>query len=172
MSPSRTGRLLGALTVLVLVLSGCSSSADPAPGKREEAARLPDVTFTSLTGGKPVDLSTLRGPMVINLWASWCGPCKKELPKYQAFAEKYAGKVDVVGIDFQETRVKAARKLARDKGVDYPLYADPDGQMRARFMPKVILLAKDGTIAHEMYVEIKSVPQLEKLVRTHLGVTG
>ena len=94
------------------------------------------------------------------------------LGQRQAFAEKYAGKVDVVGIDFQETRVKAARKLARDKGVDYPLYADPDGQMRARFMPKVILLAKDGTIAHEMYVEIKSVPQLEKLVRTHLGVTG
>ena len=110
--------------------------------------------------------------MVINLWASWCVPCKKELPKYQAFAKKYAGKVDVLGIDFQETRVEAARKLARDTGVDYPLYADPDGKMRARFMPKLILLDKDGRIAHEMYIEITSVPQLERLVRTHLGVTG
>ena len=41
---------------------------------------------------------------MINLWASWCAPCRDELPHYQAFAEKYAGKVDVLGIDFQETR--------------------------------------------------------------------
>jgi thiol-disulfide isomerase/thioredoxin len=168
-SGSPTVRLFGALTVLVLVLSGCSSEA---PAKKEPSDQLPNATFTSLDGGKSLDLSTLRGPMVINLWASWCQPCRKELPKYQAFSEKYAGKVDVLGIDFQETRVGAARRLARDTGVDYPLYVDPDGKMRARFMPKLILLDKDGKIAHEMYIEITSVTQLEGLVRKHLGVNG
>ena len=133
---------------------------------------LSRATAVSNLLASSVDLSTLRGPMVINLWASWCVPCKKELPKYQAFSEKYAGKVDVVGIDFQETRVEAARKLARDTGVQYPLYVDPDGKMRARFMPQLILLDKDGRIAHEMYIEITSVPQLERLVSKHLGVTG
>lgn len=168
MTPSAAPRLLVALVVLVVLLSGCSSEQAAA---KKPPARLPDATFASLEGGTSVDLSTLRGPMVINLWASWCKPCREELPKYQAFAKKYAGRVDVVGIDFQETRVGAARRLARDAGVDYPLYADPDGKMRARFMPKLILLAKDGTIAEEMYVEITSVPQLEDLVRKHLGVT-
>lgn len=168
MIPSVALRVLGVLTVLVLVLGGCSS--EQAVTKKRKADRLPDATFASLAGGKSVDLSTLRGPMVINLWASWCAPCRKELPKYQAFAEKYAGQVSVVGIDFQETRVKAARELARDSGVRYPLYTDPDGKMRARFMPKLILLDRDGKIAHEMYVEITSVSQLEGLVRKHLGV--
>ena len=55
-------------------------------------------------GGQPVDLSALRGPLVINLWASWCGPCREELPHYQAFSKKYAGKVDVLGVDWQDTR--------------------------------------------------------------------
>lgn len=168
MIPTAAGRLVGLMTVLALVVSGCSSEQ---AATKKSATRLPEATFSSLGGGSSVDLSTLRGPMVINLWASWCKPCKRELPKYQAFAERYAGKVAVVGIDFQETRVKAATKLARDSGVDYPLYADPDGKMRARFMPKLILLDKDGKIAREMYIEITSVPQLEKLVSKHLGVT-
>ncbi|MEO7351307.1 MAG: TlpA disulfide reductase family protein [Marmoricola sp.] len=162
-----TFRLFGILTALVLVLSGCSSEV----ASKKAADRLPDVTLASLDGGKSVDLSAVRGPMVINLWASWCKPCRKELPQYQAFAEKYAGKVDVLGIDFQETRIQAARKLARDTGVDYPLYSDPDGRMRARFMPELILLDRDGKIAHEMYIEITSVGQLESLVRKHLGVS-
>lgn len=160
-------RLLGVLTALVLVLSGCSPKES-----RVTPDRLPDVTLASLDGGKPVKLSSLRGPMVINLWASWCGPCRRELPQYQAFARKYAGTVDVLGIDFQESRLGAARKLVRRTGVDYPLYTDPDGRMRARAMPMLILLDQDGRIAKEMYVEIASVSQLEGLVRTHLGVTG
>ena len=121
-----------------------------------------------MQGFGDVDLSSLRGPMVINLWASWCAPCRKELPTYQAFAEKYAGKVDVLGIDFQETRLDAARDLARETGVEYPLVTDPDGKMRAVGLPKVILLDATGRVAHEEYVEITSVGQLERLVDAHL----
>jgi cytochrome c biogenesis protein CcmG, thiol:disulfide interchange protein DsbE len=106
--------------------------------------------------------------MVINLWASWCGPCRKELPKYQAFAKKYAGKVDVLGIDFQETRLDAARDLVRQTGVRYPLLSDPDGKMGALGLPKLILLDASGRVAHEEYVEITSVAQLEGLVEDHL----
>ena len=109
---------------------------------------------------------------MVNLWASWCAPCKRELPQYQAFAEKYAGRVDVLGVDFQETRPAAARKLARDTGVDYPLLADPDGKLRAVGLPKLILVDEDGTVAHEEYVEIESLAQLERLVEKHLGVAS
>ena len=108
--------------------------------------------------------------MVVNLWASWCGPCRRELPLYQAYAEKYAGKVDVVGIDFQETRPERAKELARETGVKYPLYEDPDGKLRAVGLPKLILLDAKGRVAYEQYVEISSVAQLEKLVAKHLGV--
>jgi cytochrome c biogenesis protein CcmG/thiol:disulfide interchange protein DsbE len=163
--------LVTALVVLsALLLSGCSDGA-ARPGRPKADDRLPDLTLAGFDGGQPVDLSTLRGPLVINLWASWCGPCRAELPKYQAFAKKYAGKVDVLGIDFQETRADRARDLVRDTGVDYPLALDPDGKLRAVGLPKVILLDEDGRISYQEYVEITSVDQLEDLVTEHLGVS-
>jgi len=162
--------LVGLLALVVtLSIGGCSSDQ---AGETKKSERLPDVTLASLTGGKSLELSTVRGPMVINLWASWCTPCRKELPQYQAFAEQNAGKVDVLGIDFQETRPAAARQLARETGVQYPLFADPDGDLRAIGLPKVILVDPQGRVAHEEYVEITSVAQLERLVETHLKVAS
>jgi len=151
-----------------LVLSGCSSEGTGT--KQEEPDRLPAVRLAPLSSGAGVDLASLRGPTVINLWASWCVPCLRELPLYQAYAEKYARKVDVVGIAFQETSVAKAKKLATDTGVEYPLYVDPDGKLRAIGLPKVILLDEKGGVAFEQYVEITSVAQIEKLVAQHLGV--
>jgi thiol-disulfide isomerase/thioredoxin len=159
--------LLAQVVVVALALSGCSSSSSP---REKKADRLPDVTLSALSGDGTLRLRSLRGPMVINLWASWCTPCRKELPKYQAFSEKYAGKVDVVGIDFQETRPAAARELARETRVDFPLFSDPDGELRAIGLPKLILLDERGRVAHEEYVEITSVGQLERLVEAHLEV--
>ena len=154
--------------VVALSISGCSGEKEQA----KKSNRLPDVTLASLDGGEPLELSTVRGPTVINLWASWCTPCRKELPKYQAFAEKNAGKVEVVGIDFQETRPAAARKLARETGVKYPLFSDPEGDLQAVGLPKVILVDPQGRVTHEEYVEITSVAQLERLVENHLKVTS
>ncbi len=159
-------RAAATLAALALVLGGCSSEAP----QSTKSDRLPDLTLAALESGDPVRLTTLRGPLVINLWASWCGPCREELPRYAEFAKKYTGRVDVLGIDFQETRPAAAVKLAADSGVDYPLYADPDGRLRAIGLPKIILVDKDGRIAFEKYVEITSVGQLEQMVRAHLGV--
>jgi len=164
----RTVLVLSLALVVALPVGGCSAGKEQ--GKKSD--RLPDVTLASLTGGKSLELSTVRGPMVINLWASWCTPCRKELPQYQAFAEKNAGKVEVLGIDFQETRPAAARQLARETGVQYPLFSDPDGDLRAIGLPKVILVDPEGRVAHEEYVEITSVGQLERLVETHLKVAA
>ncbi len=162
-------RFVGVLLALAAVLAptGCSGSTS---ARAEKSDRLPDVTLSALTGDDTLPLRSLRGPMVINLWASWCTPCRKELPNYQAFSEKYAGRVDVLGIDFQETRPAAARELARETRVDYPLFSDPDGKLRAIGLPKLILLDERGRVAHEEYVEITSVGQLERLVETHLEV--
>jgi cytochrome c biogenesis protein CcmG/thiol:disulfide interchange protein DsbE len=160
-------RWLAALVVALLLLSGCSSEKkDTTTGQA-----LPDVTLQPLGGGKAVDLSSLRGPLVINLWASWCGPCREELPQYQSFAKKYAGKVDVLGVDWQETRRDAAVELAHDSGVSYPLVADPKGQLRAQALPKIILVDRNGQVAHQEYARITSVKTLEGLVHRYLGVS-
>jgi thiol-disulfide isomerase/thioredoxin len=155
-----------ALAAVLLLLGGCSSEAVQA----KQPARLPEVKLDPLGKSQQrLDLGQLRGPAVVNLWATWCTPCRKELPYYASFARKYAGKVEVIGINFQETRPAAATQLARETGVGYPLYADPDGVMRAVGLPKLILVDADREIAFEKYVEIESVAQLEKLVDQHLG---
>jgi cytochrome c biogenesis protein CcmG/thiol:disulfide interchange protein DsbE len=166
-----SARVVGALAALLLALTGCSASSSPQGGQDDAPARLPKVTLDALGAGEPLDLSTVRGPAVVNLWASWCGPCRDELPLYQDYAQKHSGKVDVIGIDFQDTQVGKARQLIRDTGVTYPLYQDPDGVMRARGLPQVILLDEQGRRVFEKYVEITSVAQLEQLVEQHLGVS-
>jgi thiol-disulfide isomerase/thioredoxin len=153
--------------VALLVLTGCSSES---PKKAAAVSQpLPDVTLAAFGSGKPLALGSLKGPAVVNVWASWCGPCRKELPHYQAFSEKYAGKVSVVGVDFQDTRLDKARELVRSTGVRYPLFVDPDGKLRARALPEVVLVDATGKVTYRQYVQIESLHQLEDLVRRHLG---
>ena len=152
--------------LVALLLAGCSS--DP---KKAQAERLPDVTLDSLTGGQPVDLGELRGPVVVNLWAQWCGPCTRELPIYQTFFQQHGDQVTVLGVDWQDVLGDKARALASESGVTYPLVVDSEPEIRTKTLPRLILLDAHGKIAFQQSVEITSLAQLERLVEKHLGVT-
>jgi cytochrome c biogenesis protein CcmG/thiol:disulfide interchange protein DsbE len=159
----RLRALLGGVLAAAL-LTGCGGS--PAASTHAKApTRLPDATLAAFAGSGSLDLASVRGPAVINLWASWCGPCKRELPYYEALSKSG---VRVIGIDFRETSEADARDLVRRAGVTYPLYADPDGAFRAAGLPKVLLVDAQGRVTHQEYVEITSTAQLQALVRKHL----
>lgn len=192
-------RLIGVIAAALMLLTGCAASPDPsdytsdvkvdtpelrtlrdqagieacAPGTADRVKDgLEKAALPCLGGGKDVDPSRLRGPLVVNLWAQWCGPCRKELPYYQAFHEKYAGTVDVLGIDWTDTRPDLALKLARTTGVTYPLVADPQGKLLSgkKGLPVLILVGADGTVEFQQGILIESLAQLESLVEKHLGV--
>jgi thiol-disulfide isomerase/thioredoxin len=135
---------------------------------------LPDVTLPCLGGGPDVDLSSLRGPLVVNLWAQWCGPCRAELPYYQRLHEEAGNRVAVLGVDYQDTQPGAALALAKASGVTYPSVADPAAALRVplrvRGLPAVVLVDGDGRVVHAEYVVIRSYAQLADLVEQHLGV--
>ena len=161
-------------------IKAAAGVADCVPGTADPVTDgLPDVTLPCLGGGPDVNPSTLRGPLVVNLWASFCGPCRKELPIYQTFSEKYAGRVDVLGIDYNDTQAELALSLIKDTGVTYPLLADPATEMvgkgafqRIIGLPVLALVDADGDVVFQQPLEIKSLRQLEELVEEHLGVSS
>ena len=136
---------------------------------------LPDVTLPCLGGGPAVELSDLRGPVVVNLFAQWCEPCRDELPYYQRLHEEGGDDVSVLGIDYLDTQPEGAIELARATGVTFPLLADPDGELRSelrvRGLPGVVLVDADGQVAHVEYTVMRSYRQLTELVAEQLGVT-
>ena len=158
---------LVALLTLVL-LAGCGS----APNTSDKPQALPDTTLQPLlASGEPVDLGALRGPAVLNLWANWCGPCRREMPIYERFHQKHAG-VDVLGIDWRDPARDKAVVFAREAGVTYPLVVDTSGEaVRNKALPRLILVDAAGDVVYSENLEIKSLAQLEKLVRTHLKVS-
>ena len=134
---------------------------------------LPERTLPCLGGGKAVDLSRLEGPLVVNLFAQWCGPCRKEMPYYQELHRKGRGVVKVVGVDYLDVRPDQALELAKDSGVTYPLLADPAGALRVdlkvRGLPGIVFVKADGTVETE-YRAVRSYAELRGLVQDQLGV--
>lgn len=133
---------------------------------------LPAITLPCLGGGPDVDLSRLRGPAVINVWASWCDPCRKELPLIARLHD--TGKVRVLGIDIEDPQPATALELAADSGVTYPSVADPAGEAKAPLrivgVPQTMFIRADGSIAATKRGEYASYADLTADVREHLGV--
>ncbi len=81
------------------------------------------------SAGKPVRLSSLRGkPVFLNFWATWCPPCRKEMPDLQAFHDKHADKIQMLGVNWGETPADGTRFLD-EFGVTYANLFDADGKM-------------------------------------------
>ena len=192
-------RLLpAALAAAVLVLAGCNADDVPTPGgssidvdtpalrdaKRQtdvadcvpgdaQDAGLPDLTLPCLGGGPDVDLATLRGPLILNLWASNCGPCRLEMPAIQDFHERYGDRVGVLGVDYQDAQPAAALALAKRSGVTYPLVADPGGDLNAnapvpviRGIPMFVFVTADGDVS-AVPGGIDSADELVELAQQH-----
>lgn len=146
-------------------------------------AGLPDLTLPCLGGGESVDIARLRGPMVITFWASWCGPCRRELPIFQTFAQRYAGRVAVLGIDYHDVNPAAALDLIRKSGATFPLLADTEtaiaqqGKLPISLLPTLAFVDADGKLTvwgddsavRVKAMEIESLAELETLAKEHLG---
>lgn len=136
---------------------------------------LPRIVLPCLGGGPSVALGRLRGPLVVNLWAQWCGPCREELPFYQRLHHQAGDRLRVIGIDYQDTQPMQALGLVRQTGVTYPLLADPGAvlrvPLRVRGLPGVLLIDRKGRVTDLEYTVIRSYPQLTTLVRRHLGIS-
>jgi thiol-disulfide isomerase/thioredoxin len=164
----------GSVDVDTAALRRLHSEAGVAPCRPGTSqSRLPGLTLPCLGGGKAVDLQKLKGPLVINLFAQWCGPCRSELPYYQELHRKAKGTVAMLGIDYLDTQPEAALQLVKDTGVTYPLLADPSGDLRAPFrvrgLPGIVIVDANGNV-HVQFRVFRSYAELRGLVQRQLDV--
>lgn len=127
--------------------------------ERTVLAGLPDLALSCLGSGPARAVSAGDGrPTVVNLWASWCAPCVREMPLLQRTAERAGSAVRFVGIDTQDEPASAAA-LLQTTGVRYDQYADPDGEVkravRAVGLPVTLVFDAAGREVARRFGEIR-----------------
>lgn len=147
-----------------------SGTTPPAAGGQA----LPELTLACFTGGAPVALRDVAGPAVINVWASWCPPCQKELPAFQRLSERASGQLQVLGVNSRDTR-SAAQSIGEDFGIRFPILVDQgealQRELERMFFPMTIFVDADGRVRHVDVSGALDDARLAELVRTHLGLT-
>jgi len=138
-------RSLAAFALAGATLAAHAAAATPAPN-----ATAPDFTLHA-ADGRNVRLEELRGQVVlVNFWATWCGPCREEMPKLDALYAKYhkSGFV-LLGVNIDDdphTAVATAQKL----GVSFPVLLDTDKQVSKLYqlatMPSTVVIDRDGRV--------------------------
>jgi thiol-disulfide isomerase/thioredoxin len=146
------------------------------PAAQTTDGGLPDVSLPCLGGGRRVDLSTLKGPLVINVWYAACAPCRQEMPALAEFYKTYGDQVPLLGLDIQDTMPGAALELAKKSGVTYPLVADPGGDTQGTDLsivgaPTFFFLSADGTLSKPVAGGLDSVDEVKQLVEQQLGIS-
>ena len=145
MERSRGGAYSAILVVASLVTSSCGGGG----GAGAVGDPLPAVSVTPLAGGDEIMLSEIDGPAVVNLWATWCAPCRKEIPDFEAVHTARGDSVRFIGINIGE-EADQATKFLTDVGATYDQFLDEEGfvqtQLEATAMPTTVVIDASGAI--------------------------
>lgn len=133
------------------------SAGETTDSVNEENIDAPDFTMTS-ADGEEITLESLEGkPLVLNFWASTCGPCKSEMPEFQNAYEEFGDRIQFVMVNIPgfngETQARALQFLEQ-QGYSFPVYFDSDAEAQIQYgitsIPRTYFIDPDGTV--EAYV--------------------
>lgn len=155
MTPRTDRRSLLAI-VLALAAVACgprdASSGGDAPGQVAIGAPAPAYRATSLDGDS-ISLAARRGRVVLlNVWATWCHPCRAEIPELQALHERYQARgLELVGVSVDAGGSdEAIRSFMQEFRMTYPVWRDPDERVSAQFLvigvPATFLIDRTGVL--------------------------
>ncbi|GAA2798053.1 TlpA family protein disulfide reductase [Kribbella solani] len=164
---------------LMLAVTACSSGQQAAQNRQGQAGFVsgngnvsvfaaadrkpaPELTGTTFDG-KPWTLSDHRGKVVVlNVWGSWCPPCRKEAPDLVGAAKELGSSVQFIGLNTRDQDQAQAKKFVQEFGVPYPNLYDPSGKALLRFrgqiapaaIPTTLVIDKSGKVAARVVGEV------------------
>ena len=168
------------ILVTLLLITACSPTSSYVKGEvvscdsiTQDLSVKNGIYMDCLDRTNGASLGALRGPMVVNVWGSWCGPCKEEMPYLRSFYDKAKGKVALIGVDVEEATFDDGRQFVERNGIVWPNLYDPDGRSRKYFglgVPVTWFIAADGSVAGKKIGVLKNEIELITLTNKYLGV--
>jgi cytochrome c biogenesis protein CcmG, thiol:disulfide interchange protein DsbE len=167
------------IVIVLILITGCSSTSIKIAGSVVSCSGITSISTANsiilgcLDGTDGVAIDGIKGPAVINVWGSWCGPCKEEMPILRSFYKKAEGKVALIGVDVEEASIKDGRSFVEKNGINWPNLFDSNGESRAYFgmgVPVTWFISADGSVAYKHIGVLKSEIELISLTSQHLGV--
>ena len=145
---------LGLIVIVTLISLGAVFRPSDEPGSAIAlSGPMPSLAGETLEGDAVTPGLYRRKAVVVNFWASWCGPCRREQPGLQALSEEYQGSAQFIGVNFKDDSA-AAREYLREFGVTYPSAIDADGGIAHDFgipyLPATVLVDPTGELSYRL----------------------
>jgi cytochrome c biogenesis protein CcmG/thiol:disulfide interchange protein DsbE len=122
----------------------------------EVGSTAPDFKAVELPGGRPATIENYRGKVVLlNIWATWCPPCKVEMPSMERLHQKLAGTdFQLVAVSVDEEDSSVVNKFVHEYGLTFPVLHDQDGSIRQIYqttgVPESFVIDRDGVIVKKV----------------------
>ena len=169
------------IVIAALILTGCATPETVAikgeviscGAVTSDKAVTEGISVECVDGSEGAVIQALRGPMIINVWGSWCTSCLAEMPEFVSFYAKAKGKVQLVGVAVEESSPENSKRFIEEHGMTWPNYYDRENKTRSYFgmgVPVTWFIDAAGKVTFKKIGEVKSEQELIDLTEKHLGV--
>ena len=164
--------------IAVMALAGCSVT-EPIPVRGEvvsctsiKVLPVQGELLDCLDGSAGVSVDSIKGPALLNVWGTWCAPCRQELPHFAHYIAK-KGSIPVIGIAVEEKSPLVVKNFVETHGMTWPVLYDANGSTRGKFgmgVPVTWFIDASGKVAYKKYGPFSSLEEIELDVIKYLGV--
>lgn len=173
--------IVSVMAVASLLLTGCTSQSTAVPklGAVVSCGSIPlspsneGVEIPCLDGKSEIHFKQLKGPLILNVWGSWCAPCKEEIPIFRSFYSKAKTQINLLGVNVEEARRADAINFVVKNGMTWPNLIDPDGRTRGLFgmgVPVTWFIDSTGKVVHKKIGVLRSEEELRSLTSKYLNI--